>query len=214
MYVKSKLLIATTNKGKLKEISNFLQDLPVEIVSLNDIGITDDVEENGKTYKENSQKKAVVYSKKSNLPAIADDGGLEISALGGAPGIDSKIWAGVNATEEEIFANMKKVAKELPDENRKAYFKTIISLALPNGKVWSVAGEIEGIIVEKPYLKMVKGYPYRPFFYLPKLKKYYHENELTNDELKMYNHRYKAIRKLVPVILNLFQNPGPNKMLK
>lgn len=195
-----KLLIATHNKGKLREISNFLSDLPLEIVSLSDIGISYDIEETGKTYRENSQMKALFYAEKSRLPAISDDGGLEIVVFGGAPGIKSKRWLGKNSTEESIINYMIKVAKELPDNNRKAFFKTVISLALPNGKVWSVTGEIEGIIAEKPYLKLLKGYPYRSFFYLPKLKKYYHEKELTNDEQRMYNHRYKAIQKIKTII--------------
>lgn len=196
-----KLLIATTNVGKLKEISNFLSDLPLQIVSFKSIGIKDNIEETGKTYKENSQLKALFYTKKSGLPAIADDGGLEIAAFGGAPGMKSKRWLGENSTEQDIINHMIKVAKELPDNNRKAFFKTVISLALPNGKVWSVTGEIGGIISEKPYLKIIKGYPYRSFFYLPKLEKYYHEQELTKEEQKLYNHRYIAIQKLKPLIL-------------
>ncbi|MDO8583376.1 MAG: non-canonical purine NTP pyrophosphatase [bacterium] len=191
-----KLLIATTNQGKLKEISYFLSDLPLEIVSLSDIGIDIDVKETGKTYKENSQLKALFYAKKSNLPAISDDGGLEIVALGGAPGLHSKRWVGKDSTEEDIVNHMIKISRELPDDNRKAFFKTVISLALPNGKVWSVTGEIEGIIAKKPFLKLLTGYPYRSFFYLPEIKKYYHEKELSDEEQKLYNHRYKAIQKL------------------
>src|SRR3989344_2166827 len=156
-----KLLVATTNPGKLKEISNFLSDLPLKIISLSGIGITDRVEEVGKNYEENSQLKALFYSKKSGLPTIADDGGIEISALDGAPGVNSKRWL---------------------------------------GKVWSVSGEVEGIIARKPYLKLLKGYPYRSFFYLPKIKKYYHEDQLDAEEEKEYNHRYKAIQKLIPII--------------
>ena len=196
-----KLLIATTNAGKLKEISNFLKDLPLKIVSLSDVGISDDVEEIGKNYKENSQLKALFYAKKSGLPSVSDDGGLEIDALNGAPGIKSRRWLGKDSTEKDIIRHMIKVAKNLPENNRKAYFKTVISLALPNGKVWSVNGEIEGIIAEKPYLKLLKGYPYRSFFYLPKLKKYYHEKELTDREQKLYNHRYKALQKLKPILI-------------
>lgn len=195
-----KILIATTNKGKLRELSEFLSDLPVELLSLDDVGITDDVEETGKTYRENSQLKALFYSKKSRLPAIADDGGLEISALGGAPGVKSRRWLGHDSTEQDIINYMTKFAKELPENKRQAFFKTVITFALPNGKVWSVTGEIEGIIAKKPYLKLVKGYPYRSFFYLPKIKKYYHESELTESEQKLYNHRYKAIEKLKPTI--------------
>ena len=76
-------------------------------------------------------------------------------------------------------------------------------MALPNGKVLSVSGSIAGVIARKPYLKILKGYPYRSFFYLPKLKKYYHEKELTEKEQKLYNHRYKAIQKLKPIIRNV-----------
>lgn len=196
----SRILIATHNEGKLKEISGFLSDLPFKIVSLSDLNIREDVEEHGKTYKENSQTKALFYSKKSHLPAIADDGGLEIDALGGKPGLRSRRWVGEDSTDEKIIEYMKKIAKDLPYNNRKAFFKTIVSLALPNGKVWNVTGEIEGIISKKPYVKLLKGYPYRSFFYLPKLKKYYHENELTSEEQKLYNHRYKAVQKLIPIL--------------
>jgi len=200
-----KLLVATKNPGKLKEISNFLSDLSLGIVSLEDIGVKDDIEETGKSYKENSQLKALFFAKKSGLPTIADDGGIEIEAFGGAPGIKSKRWLGKDSTEQDIIKHMKRVALELSDDKRKAFFKTIISFALPNGKVWNFAGKVEGIIAKKPYLKILKGYPYRSFFYLPELKKYYHEDQLTNKEQKEYNHRYKAIQKLIPVILNCAQ---------
>ena len=195
------LLIATKNQGKLKEISQFLSDLQVKVLlSLSDIGIEDEFEEKGKTYKENSQNKAIFYAAKSGLSTIADDGGIEIDALGGAPGIKSRRWLGWQASDEELVEHMKKIAKELPKNNRKAYFRTIVSLALPNGKVWSSFGEVEGEISEKPHLKLIKGYPYRSFFYLPKIKKFYHESDLSDKEQKLYNHRYKAIQKLIPII--------------
>ena len=196
-----KLLIATTNPGKLKEISNFLKELPLQIISLEDIGIKDDIEETGKTYRENSRMKALFYSQKSGLPAIADDGGIEILALDGAPGIKSKRWLGKNSTEEGIIEHMTKIATELPENNKTAFFKTVISFALPYGKVWSVFGEVEGTIEKKTSLKILKGYPYRSFFYLPKLKKYYHEDQLTDEEEKEYNHRYKAIQELKPILM-------------
>ncbi|MEK7450597.1 MAG: non-canonical purine NTP pyrophosphatase [Patescibacteria group bacterium] len=195
-----KLLIATHNKGKLKELSAFLADLPVELLSFKDLQITDNFEEKGKTYEENSQAKALFYSKKSGLPAIADDGGIEIDALGKAPGIKSKRWLGYDASDEDLIKHMIKVAKDLPENNRRTFFKAVVSFALPDGKVWSVTGEIEGIIAEKPYLKLLKGYPYRSFFYLPKIKKYYHEDQLTDREQKLYNHRYIAISRLKPII--------------
>lgn len=195
-----KLLIATRNQGKLKEISKFLSDVPLKLVSLSDLGILEEFEEKGKTYRENSRNKAIFYAKKSGLPTIADDGGIEIDALGGKPGLKSKRWIGEDSSDEKIISHMKKIASALPKNNRKAFFKTIVSLALPNGEVFSTAGEIEGIIAKKPLLKLLKGYPYRSFFYLPTIKKYYHESDLSEDEEKLYNHRYKAIQKLKPII--------------
>ncbi len=197
---REKLLIATTNKGKLQELSAFLSDLPIILLSLRDVGITDDVEETGKTYQENSQKKAIFYAQKSGFPAIADDGGLEIVALNGEPGVRSRRWLGYEASDEVLTEHLKSVAQKLPVNNRKAFFKTVVSFALPNGKVWSVKGEVEGEIAKQPLEKFLKGYPYRSFFYLPTLKKYYHESELLEDEQKMYNHRYKALSKLLPII--------------
>jgi len=197
----NRLLIATKNEGKLKELKTFLSDLPFKIVSLKDLKIKDDVEEDGKTYKENSQKKALFYSKLTGFPTISDDGGIEIDALNGVPGVKSRRWLGQEATDEELIKHMLKVSKKLPDNNRKAFFKTVVSFALPNGKVWSVRGEVGGVIAKKPLLRILKGYPYRSFFYLPKVKKFYHESELTDKEQRMYNHRYKAIEKLKPLIL-------------
>lgn len=195
-----KLLIATTNKGKLQEIKEYLSSLPVEFVSLSDVGITQDVEETGKTYEENSQLKALFYAKLSGLPAVSDDGGLEIDALGGRPGIHSKRWVGGEGRDEDIIAKMIEVAKGLPDANRHATFRAVISFALPSGKVWSVEGKVKGIIAKEPLLKLLKGFPYRSFFYLPELNKFYHESELTPEERKEYNHRYKALRELENVI--------------
>ncbi len=199
-----KLLIATTNKGKLHEIGEFLRDLPVELVSLQDVGITYDIEEDGSTYEENSQKKARIYAELSQLPAIADDGGLEINALDGAPGIHSRRWLGYEGTDEELIEHMQKVANELPEQNRYAKFVTVVSFALPNGEVWSERGEVNGIIAREPHPKFLKGYPYRSFFYLPKIKKFYHENDLLPEEMKVYNHRYMAIEQIKRVILPTF----------
>lgn len=202
--MRKKLLIATTNVGKLNELKSFLSDLAVELVSLKDMGITDDVEETGKTYKENSEKKALFYAKKSNLPSIADDGGFEIDALDGEPGVRSRRWLGHEATDDELINHMIKISKELPKNKRGASFVASVSFALPNGSVWSVDGKIRGIIPENYNLNPIKGYPFRSFFYLPKIGKYYLESELTEEELREYNHRYKAIQKLIPIIQRTF----------
>lgn len=195
-----KLLIATHNPGKLKELTVLLSEYPLKFVSLPDVGIYDDPEENGTTYKENSQKKALFYAQKSGLPALSDDGGLEIAALDNKPGIHSKRWLGPHTTEQDLITHMQKIAKELPDDNRTARFTTVISLALPEGNVWSVQGTVEGIISKEPSMNQSPGYPYRSFFFLPPLNKYYFESELTPEEQQAYNHRVKAISQLQQIL--------------
>lgn len=195
-----KLLIATHNQGKKKELKDFFADLPLELVSLSDLGITHDVEEDGSTYKANSQKKALTYAKMSGIPAVADDGGLEIAALGGEPGVHSKRWLGYDASDDELAAHLAKVSASLPDNKRDAIFRLVLSLALPDGRVWSVEGVIEGIIAKRPLGVTAPGLPYRTFFYLPKINKYYHEHDLPEDEMKRFNHRYKAAKKLKSII--------------
>lgn len=200
---KRALLIATKNPGKFSEIKSFLYDLPVKIVSLDDLGTTEDVEEDGKTYEENSVKKALFYAKKTGLLTVADDGGIEIDALGGGPGSRSRRFFGKNgkeATDGEIIKKMKTIIKNFPQEKCGARFKTVITFALSNGYYFSRTGTVRGILKISPNLKLLAGYPYRSFFYLPRIKKYYHESELSDDEQKMYNHRYKAITKLKPSI--------------
>lgn len=199
LFVK-KLLIATKNQGKVGEFKEFLKNLPFAVVSLKDLGIKEDVQEDGKTYQENSQKKALFFAKLSNLPTIADDGGIEIVALGNQPGIKSRRWLGYEASDEEIVGHMLKVSKSLPKDNRSAFFKTVVTFALPSGKIWSINGQVEGIISDKPCLKLLQGYPYRSFFFLPKINKFYHEGELSKAEERLYNHRYKAVQKLLPII--------------
>lgn len=203
----NRLLIATTNPGKLREYKDFLSDLPLKLVSLLDVGISDDIEETGKTYKENSQMKALFYAKKSGLPSISDDGGIEISALNNEPGIKSRRWLGHDTTDEDLVNHMIKISKKLPENNRKATFNIVVSLALPNGKAYSREGKVEGVIAKKPHLRLVHGYPYRSFFYLPGVEKYYHESELTPDEMKKYNHRYMAVTKLKPIIREFLKVP-------
>lgn len=198
---KKTLLIATKNVGKFGEFVNFLSDIPkIKLFSLKNVGINEDVEEDGSTYFENSLKKAMFYAKRAKMPVISDDGGIEIEALGGTPGIKSRRWIGHEATDEELIKHMKNVSKNLPDDNRDAYFRAVVTLALPDGRYFQETGEVKGIIAKKPLLKYLKGYPYRSFFYIPEIKKYYHESDLTEEEQKLYNHRYKAIQKLKPII--------------
>lgn len=195
-----KLLIATRNQGKLGEFKEFLKKLSLEMVSLKDLNILEDIEEDGKTYEENSKKKALFFAKISNLPTLADDGGIEISALNNEPGVKTRRWLGHHSTDKELINHMLKISKTLPDNNRKARFITYVSLALPDGKVWSTGGKVDGIISKKPKQSFMKGYPFRSFFYLPKIKKFFYENKLSKEEQRLYNHRYKAVKKMKPII--------------
>jgi XTP/dITP diphosphohydrolase len=204
LQMSKKLLIATNNPGKLAEIRSFLTGLNLNILSLKDVRIDDDIEEHGQSYSENSLIKAKFYAKKSGLSVISDDGGIEIAALNNEPGVQSKRWIGENATEEDLVRHMIKVSKDLPDNNRYATFRTVVTFINQGGRAYQQEGSIEGIIAEKPHLKLLRGYPYRSFFFLPEIGKYYHENELTEDEMKTCNHRYKAIQKLIPTILKEF----------
>jgi XTP/dITP diphosphohydrolase len=196
-----KLLIATTNQGKLKEFKNFLSDIPLELVSLIDLGISKDFEENGKTYEENSEGKARFYAELSGLPTLSDDGGIEIVALNNEPGIKSRRWLGYEATDKELINHMIKVSKELQDNNRTAFFRTVVSVILPDGSLLQERGEVKGIIAKKPFLKLNKGYPYRSFFFIPEIERYYHESDLSEEQQKLYNHRYKTVQKLKPQLL-------------
>lgn len=198
------LLIATHNPGKLHEISRILSDLPLQLVSLQDLDIEEEVEEKGRTYEENAELKAVFYAKKSGLPTIGDDGGLEIEALGGFPGVKSKRWVGKDSTDEKIIAELRKLIPTLKENEKTVHFKGAGAFALPDGSVWSSMGEVKGVLKEDKNAVFKKGFPYRGFIYLPELKKFYTEEELTAEEMKKYNHRYIAITRLKPIIAKSF----------
>ena len=173
------------------------------LVSLSDIGITEDVKEDGKDYFENSQKKALFYAKLSGLITLADDSGLEIDALGGEPGHKARRWLGYEATDEELVLHMDKVSKEIPDDNRTARYRAVVTIATPTGEYFQEEGITEGIIAKEKAKEYKPGYPYDAFFYIPQIKLYYHEMLSPKDE-KQYNHRHRAVQKLLERIKKLY----------
>lgn len=196
-----KLLIATTNLGKLAEIKFSLKDLPLELVSLNDLGIIDKTEETGKTFAQNAILKAKFYSQISNLPTISDDGGLEIDILNGEPGVKSRRWIkGKEATDEELINYTLQKLKGVPLEKRGAQLRTVLALVLPDGKVYTSEGIVRGIIAEKPHPGRTAGFPFRSLLYLPEIGKFYHKDDLTPEENLKYNHRVKALQKFKRII--------------
>lgn len=190
------LLIATHNPAKVHDISRFLSDIPYELVSLEDVGITEDVEEDMQTFEQNAIKKAVFFSQLSGLPAVGDDSGMEIDVLGGRPGVLSKRWAG-DESDEAIISHTLKQLEGVPVEKRGAQFRVVIAYAKPTGEVVTAEGVTRGIIAEKPYAgKATHNFPYNQLLFLPSLNKYYHDDELTKKELLRYNHRKIALGKL------------------
>lgn len=195
-----KLLIATTNPGKLGEIKRFLSDVPVELVGLKDIGITDSPEETGISFEENAILKAKYYAKESGLPTLADDGGLEVDALHGEPGVKSHRWIHEDRedTDEELIQYTLDRMKNI--NNREAQLRLVLALVLPTGEVFTAEEKVRGIIPRKASGARHPGFPYRSLLFLPEINKYYNHNELTSTETETYNHRKKALEILKPII--------------
>lgn len=202
-----KLLVATRNPAKMAEFKMFLKDLPLEVVSLADLGINDQFEETGSTFEENAKAKALFFSKKTGLPTLADDGGIEIEILGGEPGVKSRRWLDgkTDAADEDLINHTLKRMEGVPASKRQAQFRAVLALVIPGDKTYVSEGVIKGIIAEKPLVKRKEGYPYRSLFYLPQIKKYYFEDEMSKEEERLYNHRYKAIQKLKPIIVRTLE---------
>lgn len=198
----NKILIATTNPGKFSELKKYLTGLPYRFVSLADLKITDMPKETGRDFLENAIIKAEFYSQKSGLPTIADDGGLEILALGGEPGVNSHRWLkGKEATDEELINYTLNRMRPFKGEQRKAQLKVVVALAIAGKKTITSEGMIEGIIAEKPSKKRIRGYPYRSLLWLPHFKKYY--DELIEEEHEKINHRKIALIKIKKELLKL-----------
>jgi len=184
------LVIATTNPGKADEIRDMLKGFPVNVKSLADFGPIPPVEEDGETFDDNAYKKASFVSKILGLPALADDSGLLVDALGGAPGVFSARYAGEDATDEQRCA---KLLNEMEGQsNRKAAFECVISIAIPPGPALTYEARCEGLIAEAPAGD--GGFGYDPIFYFPGLDKTF--AQLTREEKSRVSHRGKALKEL------------------
>jgi XTP/dITP diphosphohydrolase len=205
-----KILIATTNKGKLAELSVML-DAHVEWVSLANFPDMPEVKEDGKTFAENSQKKAVGYAKATGLWTIADDSGLVIDALGGAPGVNSARFSGDKLPNEERtlidhrnIAKVLALLKDVPKEKRTARFVCNICLASPEKVLAQTQGQWEGIIAEKEF--GTSGFGYDPVMFLPNLGKTV--AQLDASQKNSLSHRAIAIGKLKPLLHKLLMSEG------
>ncbi len=190
MANKIPLVIATGNPGKITEIQELLTGFPIEIKSLDDFGPIPPVAEDGKTFDENAYKKASFTAKILGIPALADDSGLMVEALGGAPGVLSARYAGENATDAQRVA---KLLKEMKDQtHRKAAFECVISIAVSSGPALTYEARCEGLIAEQPVGQ--NGFGYDPIFFYAPLNKTF--GQMTIAEKSQVSHRGKALKEL------------------
>ncbi len=197
-----KMLIATSNPGKVGEYREQLKDLSVELVSLKDVGLGS-IEETGKTFEENAVLKAKTYFEQSGLPCISDDGGLEIDYLNGEPGVYSRRWktGDENVTDQELIDFTLEKLKGVPDEKRTARLRLVMAFADKEGKTHTTEAAVDGVISQTPATNSIEGFPFRAVLYIPQFKKMY--DDLTPEEHDAVNQRIAAIKKLKPIITKL-----------
>jgi len=184
------IVIATRNKGKTAEISALLDGFPVLIKNLDDFGPIPEVEEDGETFDENAYKKASFTARILGLPALADDSGLLVDALDGAPGVHSARFAGPDATDQD---RCQKLLQDMQDhDKREAAFACVISIAVPTGPALTYEGECRGVLTREPQGE--NGFGYDPIFYFPPLNKTF--AQLTREEKSRVSHRGKALREV------------------
>lgn len=184
------LVIATRNRGKTSEIRQMLAEYPVTIKDLNDFGPIPEIEEDGETFDENAYKKSSFAARVLGLPALADDSGLCVKALGGQPGIHSARFAGKGSSDEEKCAKLLEKMKKA--EDRSAEFVCVISIAVPTGAALTYEGRCEGVIADEPAGE--NGFGYDPVFYYPPLRKTF--AQLDPEEKNRVSHRGQALGQM------------------
>ena len=193
-----KIVLATHNHDKEIELQHSLRGLGVDICSLSEYPDIGDIEETGTTLLENSLLKAHTVHDRTGLPAIADDTGLEVDALDGAPGVYSARFSGADATYEDNVNKLLSVMEEVSDDMRSARFRTVISFVDGNQELWT-EGHIDGKIIDFP--RGNSGFGYDPVFYIPQLEKTF--AELSTEEKNKISHRGLALQKLRKILVNV-----------
>ena len=189
------IVLATHNRGKMEEMAAILGHLPVELLTLDAFPEIGDIPETGNTLKENAFIKVETVHRLTGLPALADDTGLEVDALNGAPGIYSARYAGADATFDDNCQKMLKELHGIPIEKRTARFRTVIAFVNGGEKEW-VEGVAEGRIIEEK--RGIGGFGYDPIFYYPPLRKTF--AELDSVEKNSISHRGKALRNFCGIL--------------
>ena len=184
-----KVILARKNQHKLTELSAILSQLGFEIALESEYGLDIDVEETGTTFEENSFLKADAVMKASGLPVLADDSGLMVDALDGAPGVYSARY-GHKASDKERTAYLLENMKDVPEERRGAKFVCVITCLFPDGRKIVARGECPGVIARAPHGE--NGFGYDPVFYLPELGMTY--AELPSEQKNAISHRARALQ--------------------
>lgn len=193
------IVIASRNKKKIEELRRILQGLPIEILSVDDFPHLEEVVEDGNSFEENALKKARYVYQTTGLPALADDSGLEVEALGGKPGVFSARYAGENATDEENVNKLLIEMKEIPEDKRKARFVCCIAFVSSKGEEQVFWGYAKGKITKEPRGKL--GFGYDPVFIPEGYKLTF--AELPPEEKDRLSHRRKALDKLKKYLVKL-----------
>ena len=190
------VIIATSNEGKLKEFKELMRDLPVEVKSLKDYPIISDIEENGSTFAENAFIKASTVYEQTGCICIADDSGLEVDALHGAPGIYSARYAGENKDDQANNKKLLDAMEAVPTDQRGAQFHCAIVAIDSNGIRYDAEGIVRGSILYAPQGE--NGFGYDPLFYLSDFE--CTTAQLSMDQKNKISHRGIAVRKIVDIL--------------
>ena len=202
-----KILIATGNAGKFKEFAHFFSGLRIEMKSLRDFPGFKETGEPYRSFEENARHKAVSAFRQTGWTALADDSGLEVDALGGAPGVFSARYAGANAGDEENNSQLLKALEKVAPEKRIARFRCVLALAISENNLRVVEGRAEGMILSEP--RGGKGFGYDPLFYYPALGKTF--AEMDPEEKLSVSHRGDALRKMRVILKELMAESGPGR---
>lgn len=199
--MEKKVVFATGNAGKMREIRMILEDTGIEVLSMKEAGIQADIEENGKSFEENARIKAKAVGEKCGCIVLADDSGLEIDYLNGEPGIYSARYMGEDTSYHIKNTNLIERLSGVPDAERTARFVCVIAAALPDGRVLCSRGTIEGIIGYEE--RGGNGFGYDPIFYLPEYG--CSTAELDPETKNLLSHRGKALRAMKEQLKNIFE---------
>ena len=198
------LLVATRNRGKLDELVNLLQGAPYDLLSLENVNIQHEVEETGDTFEANAILKAEEYGRMAGIVTLADDSGIEVDALDGAPGVLSARYGGEELDDQDRNALLLKNLANLPDNKLTARFRCVVALSRPNRETVTFCGSVEGFITRKA--RGINGFGYDPLFYFPPKRKTL--AQISAEEKHAVSHRGKAVNKAVHYLLEMVQDFG------